>query len=142
MSALAAPTASTNHAPRKATILCVDDSEEILLISRTILEAGGLDVLTATNGLAALETLCRHPIDAVVIDNRMPGMTGVELAGKIRSGYKNLPILMFSDSGPEPAHGNTINLFLNKKGGPRAMRDAVRNLLQRSSPEAGQGEVE
>jgi CheY-like chemotaxis protein len=110
----------------------VDDSQEMLLICRTILEASGLDVLTAADGAAALEALHQHPIDVAVIDNRMPGMTGVELAGRMRSVFVDLPILMFSDSGPEPAPRNTIDLFLDKKGGPRAMRDAVRRLLEKS----------
>jgi CheY-like chemotaxis protein len=127
--------------PRKATILCVDDSQEMLLICRTILEAAGMDVLTATNGPAALEMLREHPVDAAVIDNRMPEMTGVELAGRIRRAYDDLPILMFSDSGPEPECRGTVDLFLNKKGGPRAMRDAVRQLLKKPLADGGKGEA-
>jgi CheY-like chemotaxis protein len=108
----------------------------MLLICRTILEASGLDVLTASDGFSALEMLQRYPIDAAVIDNRMPGMNGIELAGRIKSAYRDLPILMFSDSGPEPASGHEIDIFLNKKGGPLAMRDAVRLLLEKSSADA------
>ncbi len=128
-SALSAPTSDAGRAPHKTSILCVDDSHKMLLICRTILEASGYQVFTASNGKAGLEMLEEHSIDAVVVDNRMPGMTGTELAQKIKQAYKNVPILMFSDSGAEPTSLDLIDLFLNKKSGPRALRDAVASLL-------------
>jgi DNA-binding response OmpR family regulator len=118
-----------NHSSRKRHVLCVDDSPEMLLICRTILEADGLDVSTARDGQAALQILEHNSIDAAVIDNRMPGMNGIQLAGEIKRFRKNLPILMFSDSGPIPSLTSGIDAFLNKRSGPRAMRDAVRSLL-------------
>lgn len=129
--AVSSPASATTPAPRKATILCVDDSHKMLLICRTILEASGFDVLTASDGAAALEMMAHHLVDAAVVDNRMPGMTGVELARHIKNAHQNLPILMFSDSGPEPVAPDAIDLFLNKKRGPRAMRDAVKVLLEK-----------
>jgi CheY-like chemotaxis protein len=128
-SAPSAPPLDSGRAPQKAAILCVDDSHKMLLICKTILEASGYQVFTASNGKAGLEMLEEHSIDAVVIDNRMPGMTGTELAQKIKQTYKNVPILMFSDSGAEPRPLDSIDLFLNKKSGPRALRDAVASLL-------------
>jgi CheY-like chemotaxis protein len=128
-SALSAPPSDADRAPHKAAILCVDDSQKMLLICRTILEASGYQVFTASDGKTGLKTLEQHSIDAIVIDNRMPGMSGTELAQEIKQAYKNLPILMFSDSGAEPTSLGSIDLFLNKKSGPRALRDAVASLL-------------
>ena len=125
------PVSGTDRAPHRATILCVDDSENMLLICRTILEASGYEVFTASNGKEALEMLRQHAIDAAVIDNHMPGMNGTELAQEIKRAYKNLPILMFSDSAVEPMSLESIDLFLNKKNGPSAMRDAIGSLLER-----------
>jgi hypothetical protein len=48
---------------------------------------------------------------------------------------------MFSDSGPEPEWRSTIDFFLNKKGGPRALRDAVRLLLEKSLTDGGKEEA-
>ncbi len=118
----------TDRVRPKASILCVDDSQNILLICRTILEASGFEVFTASDGKAGLEALDQHCIDAVVVDNRMPGMTGPELAQAIKQVHENLPILMFSDSASEPKTA-AIDFFLNKKNGPRALRDAVISLL-------------
>ncbi len=127
------PVSGTDRAPHRAAILCVDDSQNMLLICRTILEASGYEVFTASNGKEGLEMLRQHAIDAAVIDNHMPGMTGTELAQEIKRAYKNLPILMFSDSAVEPMSLESIDLFLNKKNGPSAMRDAIGSLLQRNA---------
>ncbi len=113
---------------RRTAVLCVDDSQNMLLICRSILEASGYEVVTASDGKAGLEALEQHPIDVVVLDNSMPGMTGTELAHEIRQSHKGLPILMFSDSFSEPSL-DSVDLFLNKKHGPRALRDAVVSLL-------------
>ncbi len=135
--AVASPTSETSPVPRKTTILCVDDSQHMLLICRTILEAGGFAVLTATDGHVALQMMACNAIDVAVIDNRMPGMNGVELARRLKAAYKNLPILMFSDSGPAPVVDDAIDLFLNKKNGPSAMRDGVKSLLKKNAAQAG-----
>jgi CheY-like chemotaxis protein len=114
--------------PHRASVLCVDDSQNMLLICRTILEASGYKVVTASDGREGLEALEQHPIDVVVLDNRMPGMTGTELAHEIKQIHKDMPILMFSDSFSAPTPGS-VDRFLNKKDGPRALRDAVVALL-------------
>ena len=63
------PTQNRSH----PCILCVDDSQEILLICQTVLEADGYQVFTAASGRSragiAADTM---PIYAVVIDNVMP----------------------------------------------------------------------
>jgi CheY-like chemotaxis protein len=51
------PTSATNPAQPSPSILCVDDSEEMLLICRTVLEAAGYQVFTASGGGGALEFL-------------------------------------------------------------------------------------
>src|SRR5260370_26160031 len=112
-SALSAPTSDAGRAPHKTSILCVDDSHKMLLICRTILEASGYQVFTASNGKAGLEMLEEHSIDAVVVDNSMPGMTGTELAPKIKQAYNNVPIFIFSDSDAEPPAFFLIHPFLN-----------------------------
>jgi CheY-like chemotaxis protein len=125
------PTSEVTH-PSSATVLCVDDSENMLIICRAILEACGYQVVTVCDGRAALEALKHHAIDVAVIDNRMPGMTGGDLAREIKRAYKHLPVLMFSDSGEEPA-SPAIDFFLNKKYGPRALSDAVGSLLAKAA---------
>ena len=118
--------------PAGPAVLCVDDSENMLIICRTMLEASGYEVFTARDGKAGLELLRQHSIDVAVIDNQMPGMTGTELAREIKRERKSVPVLMFSDSGPEPA-STAIDFYLNKKSGPRALSDAVASLLAKAA---------
>ena len=70
-------------AQAQARILCADDSEELLETCRIILEADGYQVFTAGRAAQALEFLKLHSVDAAVIDNIIPGMTGVDLAREI-----------------------------------------------------------
>jgi CheY-like chemotaxis protein len=132
MCSAVSPASDTHRVPRNPAILCVDDSQNMLIICKAILEAGGYAVFTASDGHAGLAALRLHPIDLVVIDNRMPGMTGAELAQEIKRAYKDLPVLMFSDSDGKPPSASTVDVFLNKKNGPRALCDAVGLLLARS----------
>ena len=64
-------------------ILFVDDEPEVLsLLKRSFTEADGYLALTASGGREALEILKARPIDLLVTDQRMPGMTGIELAAE------------------------------------------------------------
>jgi CheY-like chemotaxis protein len=112
-----------------ATVLCVDDSQSMLIICQTMLEASGYKVHTAENGKAALQELGKHAIDLVVVDDRMPGMSGAELAKEIKQLHNNLPVLMFSDSSDKPISSKSVDLFMNKMSGPRALCVAVTSLL-------------
>ena len=124
------PTSEPERTPRfPATILCVDDSQSMLVICQTILEASGYKVHTARNGEAALEVLGMHAIDLVIVDDRMPGMSGAELAKEIKQFRKNLPVLMFSDSNDKPISSESVDVFMNKMSGPRALCNAVGSLL-------------
>ena len=83
--AAAAPAASAPAAASaKPVVLFVDDDERILAALRVVFRQE-YDVQTATGGEAALEILQRGGIQVIVSDQRMPGMTGVELLRKART---------------------------------------------------------
>ena len=82
----AAPPAATFAAggdTKKARVLFVDDEERILNALRTLFR-GQYHVFTAENGALALEFVKRFGIHVVVSDQRMPGMTGVELLRQVK----------------------------------------------------------
>lgn len=124
------PTTVGNPQQVRPSILCVDDSEDILLICRTVLESAGYQVFTATKGADALKLLKEHPVDAAVIDSVMPGMSGAELAREIKRVAANVPVIMFSSERPTET-GEFIDSYLSKGQGPLALRKLVGLLLQR-----------
>ena len=72
-----------NADSRKARILFVDDEERILNAMRTMFRSQ-YHVFTAENGTLALEFVKRFGIHVVVSDQRMPGMSGVELLRRVK----------------------------------------------------------
>jgi PAS domain S-box-containing protein len=98
--ATAAPEAET-EAPvlqkvnRSAVILFVDDDPLIALSTTEMLEDLGHHVIGASSGLHALDIIrSDQPLDLMMTDHVMPGMTGVELAAASREVRPSLPILL------------------------------------------------
>jgi len=66
------------------TVLAVDDSKMTLDLLRFMLTSAGFGVLTASNGLEALECMDRNRVDLAIIDINMAVMDGYTLIRKIR----------------------------------------------------------
>jgi two-component system chemotaxis sensor kinase CheA len=81
---------------RKLSVLLVEDSITTRTQEKRILEGGGYEVVTAVNGLDALDKLAQRWFDAVVSDIMMPGMDGLALTATIRRDKKNkeLPVIL------------------------------------------------
>ncbi len=71
----------------RRTLLLVDDEDNILSALRRLLRRDGYEILTARNGEEALRRLAEHPVDVILSDQRMPGMTGVELLHRAAALY-------------------------------------------------------
>lgn len=80
------------------TVLVVDDEELLLTMSETILSEFGYKVITANNGIKALQVLEKSgdSIDLVITDMVMPEMSGRELIDAIRKQDPTLPIICTS----------------------------------------------
>ncbi|MBN8991201.1 MAG: PAS domain-containing protein [Rhizobiales bacterium] len=80
---------------RSAVILFVDDDPLIAMSTMEMLEDLGHRVIGANSGLHALDILkSEQPIDLMMTDHVMPGMTGIELAAATREVRPSLPILL------------------------------------------------
>ena len=111
--------------------MCVDDSQEILLICQTVLQADGYQVFTATCAEAALKLMQTHPIDAVVLDNVMPGMSGIALAQEIRRLSSGVPVILYSSLERPDEAVPFIDSYLSKGQGPLALRNLIRVLVHK-----------
>ena len=67
-----------------ATILLVDDHPDVREVVGQMLELHGHAVSTADSGERAWEQMQQSPPDAVVVDQRLPGMSGIELLQRMR----------------------------------------------------------
>ncbi len=81
---------------QQRTLLLVDDEDNIVAALRRLLRAEGWRVLSACSAEQALQLLARHPIDVILSDQRMPGMTGVELLRRARQLYPDTIRLVLS----------------------------------------------
>lgn len=75
-------------------ILIVDDEPSICDILEKFLKKKGYEVCRASDGKKAVTIIDGTPIDLIVSDIKMPGMSGVELLQKIREKGKTMPVLI------------------------------------------------
>jgi signal transduction histidine kinase len=111
------------------TILIVDDELPNLAVLGSFLD-GDYTVLEAESGSAALEIARTTPIDVVVCDQRMPGMTGVELLHNLREAGIDAPGIILTGYTDTPALIAAINdahvfRFLRKPWQPEDVLAAV-----------------
>ncbi len=84
--------------PTADKVLVVDDAPQNLKLLRVILKDAGYQVSEAASGQQALEKLHTDHPDALILDVRMPGMTGYEVSEAVRRDpeFATLPIIMLT----------------------------------------------
>ncbi len=82
-------------------VLVVDDDEAIRLYLGEVLRGAGCRVLTASDGIEAVEILGASPVDLLITDYNMPRMSGLELIQWCQALLPRLPILLISGQDPE-----------------------------------------
>jgi two-component system chemotaxis response regulator CheY len=85
------------------TILVVDDSTSVRKMVESTLRFKGYDVVTAADGVEALEALEREQFNLVVLDVNMPRLDGLSLLKTVRERpeWANLPIMILTTEGRE-----------------------------------------
>jgi len=81
---------------RKDSILAVDDSPATLELLQRNLAAEGYVVFTAANAAEAIKILDVTPIDLVVTDLKMPGLSGVHLVRHIRENFRDMEVMIIT----------------------------------------------
>ena len=124
------PAAAAHPAKRRGVLLFVDDDFLISLSTASLLEDLGHTVIKARSGPDALDILRDgRPVDMMITDYAMPGMTGLQLAEEARRLRPGLPILLATGYADLPAE-NTLDLpRLNKPYQQRQLADQVAHLL-------------
>ncbi|MGG7567585.1 response regulator [Rhodovulum sp. DZ06] len=115
-------------AAKSLKVLVVDDQQTMRGLARQCLKRlGVVDVALAATADAALDALNQKKFDVVISDLNMPGMSGVELAEKIKSHpvLNRIPVfLATSESYRDQAEGDTVDHFVAKPFSVADMRTA------------------
>ena len=98
-------------------LLLVDDDVAVRRLMYAVFESGGYDVLAAGSGLEGLAIFRRssHPVDMLVTDFNMPGMTGLELARACWRFHPGMVALFVSGRDPD----RELQSELKPRGAPR-----------------------
>ncbi len=123
------------HPPMNATILVVEDDAATSEFLLDLLEMEGYRTRHAASGHAALGVLMEHPINAVLLDRRLPDMDGLEVCREIRRTiHATLPIILLTaeyDVELEAAATRAgITKFMSKPFPPDRLIDQVAALIR------------
>lgn len=81
---------------RQRTLLLVDDEENILSALKRLFRREGYQIVTAGGGEEGLQRLAEQPVDVIVSDQRMPGMSGIEFLRRAKALYPDTVRLTLS----------------------------------------------
>ena len=82
-------------------VLVVDDDPTVSDVVCRYLRRAGYDVSLAADGASALASVARQAPDLVVLDLMLPGIDGLEVCRRLRSGPDGVPIVMLTALGEE-----------------------------------------
>ena len=112
-------------------LLWADDEMELLRPHLLFLEKKGYEVVTVTNGIDAIEECRQRTFDLILLDEMMPGLTGLETLQRI----KELPVVMVTKSEEEnimnQAVGQNIADYLIKPVNPNQILLTLKKLIHR-----------
>ncbi|MNU20633.1 T9SS response regulator signal transducer PorX [Edaphocola aurantiacus] len=116
-----------------SNILWVDDEIESLKSQILFLKNKGYEVTPFTNGYDALEHLRSHQAEVVILDESMPGMTGLETLSQIKTLYPSLPVIMVTKNEAEnimeEAIGGQISDYLIKPVNPNQVLLSLKKIF-------------
>lgn len=114
-------------------ILWVDDEIESLTSQILFLENKGYEVQTKTNGFDAVEYVKANIVDVVLMDESMPGITGLQTLQQIKEVNSNLPVVLITKNEAEnlmdEAIGSQISDYLIKPVNPNQVWLSLKKLI-------------
>ncbi len=123
------PRPAPKRSVRPLRILVVDDEPMVRLVTTKLLRIRGHTVDDADGGAAALVSLAETPVDLVVTDLSMPGMSGRELAAEIRRRFPHLPIILLTGDTDVQAEGSDVAAVVRKPFQIDALEAVVQSVV-------------
>src|SRR5215472_198156 len=122
------------------TILVIDDDESLRDTIGVMLEQEGFRAVLAGDGRAGFDQAVMLKPDLVLVDLRLPGMSGTDICKQLRSAHLTTPIIVLSAVGEEMDKVLLLEIgaddYVVKPFGARELLARIRAVLRRTSPEA------
>jgi DNA-binding NtrC family response regulator len=121
----------------QSIILWVDDEIDSLKSQTIFLNNKGYIVETCTNGYDAIEYVKNHPVDVVLLDESMPGISGIETLTRIKAINNQLPVVMITKNETEnlmnEAIGSQISDYLIKPVNPNQVLLSLKKIIDKKT---------
>lgn len=115
-------------------VLVVDDDPVVAKSFNRVLAAKGYAVITAANGEEALTKLGAEKYDLVYTDIKMPGMSGIEVAERVKASQPWLPVVIITGYGTQGDEARAtaagVSAFLNKPLSPEMIESSAAHALE------------
>jgi DNA-binding response OmpR family regulator len=122
-------------------ILIVDDEKNIRLTLSQALESLNLPIQTAVNGEEALQKLAGNEYSLMLLDLKMPGMSGMQLLRKVREKWPKIRVIIITAHGTIESAVEALKLgavdFIQKPFTPMEIRELATKVLEREKLDSG-----
>src|SRR5512147_3023042 len=122
------------------TILVIDDDESLRDTIGLMLENEGFHPVLVADGTTGLEQALALRPNLILVDLRMPGLSGVEVCKRLRAAGMKTPVIVLSAMGDEIDKVLLLEIgaddYVVKPFGTRELMARIRAVLRRASPDA------
>ncbi|ANE54232.1 MULTISPECIES: phosphate regulon transcriptional regulator PhoB [Methylomonas] len=128
-------------------VLVVEDEDAIREMLVMVLEQASFKVLAVASAEQARESLADNMVDLIVLDWMLPGISGAELARRLKSepGYKDLPIILLTARGEEEDKIRGLEIgaddYITKPFSPRELIARIKAVMRRSGKLSESGQL-
>ena len=124
-------------------IVVVDDDQSVCKALRRLLRASLMEVETYASGQAFLDVVLKRDPDCLILDIRMPGLTGPDLRDRLQEMGRRIPIVFITAHAEDVLTERSLNAdgadVLRKPFGDRELLDAITRTVRKSAREKQPG---
>lgn len=115
-------------------VLIVDDDDGVRALLESTLTGDDYDIVQVSDGRQALDHVARHSPDLVLLDWRMPGVSGAEVLAELKRATPDVPVIVLTaEIHSRPRHEAQslgADVYLTKPFSPLELLDRVEELLE------------